>query len=126
MRLHTVLIILTLTGIMTVSVMDYFCNARTLGKKAESIQNSYSGKRFIAESFRNTCEGRGFESLEEWQLTCKQLFKLEYIAWCPCEEFMIDEVTLDGNSLLYGKWIAKEECKAMSGEVYYRINRSGF
>ena len=43
MRLHTVLIILTLTGIMTVSVMDYFCNARTLGKIRDSFSNWKDG-----------------------------------------------------------------------------------
>lgn len=119
MRFHTLLLILTFAGIMSVSVLNYWTFAKTTGQKSEQLRHSYSAKRFIAESFRNTCGGRGFDSLEEWQLTCRQLFNLEYIAWCPADEFMIDE---ESSVLMYGKWIGKDNDKKISGEVYCRMN----
>lgn len=120
MRLHTLLIILTVMGIMSISVLDYLSYIRTLGQKEHSLFITYSGKRFIAESFRQTCKGRGFDNLEQWQLTCRRLFKLEYIAWCSSDDFMIDEAGENNSCLMYGKWIAGEEYSDMSGEVYCR------
>ncbi len=123
MRLHTALIILTFIGIMSISVLNYLTCVKTLDKKEHNLFITCSGKRFIAESFRQTCKGRGFETLEEWQLTCRRLFKLEYIAWCSSDEFMIDEGGKDNPPLMYGKWIAGEELKAMDGEVYCRLSK---
>ena len=120
MRLHTALIILTFIGIMSISVLNYLTCVKTLDKKEHNLFITCSGKRFIAESFRQTCKGRGFETLEEWQLTCRRLFKLEYIAWCSSDDFMIDDAGGDNSPLMYGKWIAGEEYSDMSGEVYCR------
>lgn len=83
-------------------------------------QRDYTEKKFIAESFRNTCKGTGFENLEQWQISCRNLFDLDYIAWCDSEEFMIDEHKEGNQKLVYGKWVSKD--KRSDGEVYCRLN----
>lgn len=75
--------------------------------------------RFVAESFKNTCQGKGFESLNEWQNSCRALWKLQYIGWSEAGDFMI--VSGKNESILYyGKWIGE----AGDGEIYSesRIN----
>lgn len=80
--------------------------------------NEYIEKKteyeFISTSFRNSCQGKGFKSLYQWQKVCKDLFNLEYIGWSNADEFMIlsDEIK---NPVLYGNWRSKEH----EGEVYW-------
>ncbi len=73
-------------------------------------------RKFIEESFKNTCHGKGFSDLNEWQKTCRALFSLDYIAWSDAAEFMdvCDEDTK--GKLFYGKWSATY----FEGEVYCR------
>ena len=124
MRLHTVLVILTLAGLFSLMLCDSVYSSIKLEKKAEELQRSYFEKRFIAESFKNTCAGKGFSSLNEWQICCRQMFALDYIAWCEASEFMIDDADGDDTVLLYGKWIASEKYPQAAGEVYCRVTES--
>lgn len=73
-------------------------------------------RKFIEQSFKNTCYGNGFSDLNEWQKTCRALFNLDYIAWSDASEFMavVDEDS--EGKLLYGKWIGA----SFDGEVYCR------
>ncbi|MCR4899543.1 MAG: hypothetical protein K5907_01875 [Treponema sp.] len=123
MRLSTMLVMLTFLGLVYVSLYSLSYYSRTIGEKEECLRNSYNAKKFIAESFKQTCDGSGFRDFEEWQLTCKSLFKLEYIAWCEAEDFMIDENYDGNNNLMYGTWIGQGLTKDCSGEVFYRKNR---
>lgn len=121
MRFSTLIVVTIFLGLISVSVHDAMTCIKTLGSRVENTRDCYAAKSFIAESFKNTCEGKGFESLEQWQLCCRAMFKLEYIAWCPAENFMIDEAAERGApKLMYGKWIAGAPFEASSGEVFYR------
>lgn len=121
MKLHTVLIFVIFLGLLCMTIRDsvfYFSRFET---KAELAHKVYVQKVFIAESFKNTCCGNGFSDLEEWQKCCRQMFSLEYIAWCPAQEFMIDEQSNNLGELMYGKWICKNESSKASGEIYCRM-----
>lgn len=67
---------------------------------------------FIYESFRNTCMGKGFNSLNEWQKNCRAMWSLDYIAWADASDFMDVEKEI----LYYGTWSGKYG----KGEVYCR------
>ena len=125
MRFHTLLILLTFLGLISVSLKDYSFSVKNLDAKVKSSRQIYVAKRFIAESFRNTCSQKGFKDLEEWQVCCRNIYNLEYIGWCEAREFMIDEA-FDSGPLMYGKWEGKQGMEACSGEVYCRIKRSDF
>ncbi len=125
MRFHTILLLLTFLGLVSVSLNDYAFYVKKLDSKAIDSRQVFVAKRFIAESFRNTCNGKGFKNLEEWQLCCRALFKLEYIGWCEAQDFMIDESPQLGE-LMYGKWIGCDDMKQCSDEVYCRKERSDF
>ena len=121
MRFSTLIIISLFLGLLSLSLFDAASSLNTLGSRVEKIRSTYMAKSFIAESFKKTCEGKGFDSLEEWQLCCRAMFGLEYIAWCPAENFMIDRGAERGaGRLMYGKWTGSQELKACSGEVFYR------
>ena len=73
-------------------------------------------RKFIEESFKNTCCGKGFSDLNEWQKTCRSLFSLDYIAWSDATEFMdVNDENSEGK-LFYGKWTSS----SFEGEVYCR------
>jgi len=72
--------------------------------------------RFVAESFRNTCKERGFSTLNEWQKSCRELWKLEYISWCKADSFMKVNNSESKEPLFYGRWIYK-------GKVYEVYSR---
>lgn len=60
---------------------------------------------FVSESFRNACEKKGFESLEDWQKKCRAMWNLSYIGFSSTDAFMGGETS--DSSLLYGSWIYK-------------------
>ena len=125
MRFHTVLLLMLFLGLISLTLNDYVFYIQKLDVKVNQSRELYISKKFIAESFRNTCKGKGFENLEEWQLTCRAIFKLDYIGWCRAQEFMIDDNEAQG-LLMYGKWLGKDGLEQSSGEVYCRTERSCF
>ncbi len=78
---------------------------RALDTKKESLC-------FISNSFINTCRGKGFDSFEEWQKTCKALWPLDYIAWGDAASFL----PVENNLCYYAKWTGLE----LNGEVFCR------
>lgn len=83
---------------------------------------------FIQEMFVETCNGNGFNSLDEWKSVCSEKFKLDYITWSRASEFIVEndeankesevgESSVDNQSFLYyGRWHGKNGY----GEVYAR------
>ncbi|MCR4736187.1 MAG: hypothetical protein K5829_14415 [Treponema sp.] len=69
---------------------------------------------YIHDSFVETCNGRGFASLDEWQSVCREKFDLDYIAWCPAADFIVLDTSVQKGPLYYGKWHGKNGY----GEVY--------
>ena len=121
MRFSTLIVVIIFLGLISISVHDAMFWLKNLDAKVRETHSCYAAKSFIAQSFKNTCEGKGFESLEQWQLCCRAMFGLEYIAWCPAENFMIDKAAENGKPcLMYGKWEGSGMLEECSGEVFYR------
>lgn len=75
--------------------------------KTKDLKNKAISTNFIYESFKSTCEGKSFSSLNEWQEKCGALWNLEYIAWSNAEDFMDVSYKNCDNALFYGVWISK-------------------
>ena len=111
MKLHTAVLILTFLGLFSITVNNCVFYVSELEDKAITELQNFTAKRFIAESFRNTCRNQGFSNLDEWQTVCGLLFKLESIDWKLVE---LD----DDNKLFYGSWTGLNEFEPCSAEVY--------
>lgn len=70
---------------------------------------------FISESFKNTCQGKGFSSLYQWQKCCKAMCNLKYIGWSDTNDIMIRGDKFKGLAL-YGTWKGQD----YKGEVYWK------
>ena len=97
------LFLLIESGIYTGLKLDNYC------KKIQRINDM---NFFIYSSFKNTCNGNGFSSLEEWQKNCNAMWNLSYIGFCPADDFMNYEN--NNQKIMYGMWIFEDEKK----EVY--------
>jgi len=84
-------------------------NLLVMNKKIDS-------QEFISESFKNTCNGKGFSSLNQWQITCRSMFQLDYIGWSDASDFLDVDYSNSGKTLYYGKWNGN----LCSGEIYCR------
>jgi len=116
MRFTDILVVMVLMVFADISVCcgfnTYFKITETVEKKREELNSTH----FISESFRNCCQGKGFDNLIQWQKNCKALWNLEYISWSKAEMFMEDNHKEKGE-LLYGAWNGDEG----QGEVYWRV-----
>lgn len=120
MRFSTLIVLLFFLGIIGISIHQAAWCSKELGAREQSLRQCFRAKKFIAQSFKETCDRKGFETLEEWQLTCRSMFDLEYIAWCPAEEFLVVQNEEYTDRLMYATWKGNSALKACSGEVYYR------
>lgn len=118
MRFIEVIVIYILLSFLEI----FFCTGIVSYKKIENYceieKQKYSSTKFISESFKKTCSGKGFKNLEEWQKTCRALWKLEYIGWASATEFM-DNSFENCDELIYGKWIGVYS----EGEVFCRLEK---
>ena len=92
---------------------------RTLDEAIRKARSSYYSTVFISESFRMTCAGKGFATVEEWGQTCGALWQLEGIG---CETVEQTGEAAGGtesreSQLLCGSWSGPWG----SGTVYCRI-----
>ena len=75
-------------------------------KRAVRHRKETDSLNFISKSFCNSCQGKGFSSLDEWMKVCDSMWQLDSIEWSR---------TVEGNQdLFYGKWSGPYG----SGEVY--------
>ena len=120
MKLYSLVITAAFLCVFYISLRDAVFFAGRLEQRVEQAFLSYSAKKFIAQSFKNTCRGKGFASLEEWKLTCNSLFSLESISY---------ETSYDSTdkSLLCARWVGAGRIKKASDQVYYSLdkNKSG-
>ena len=93
-----------------------------LCKKCDVERQKYECVRFLSECFKNTCEGKGFRNLNEWQKVCRTLWNLEYIGWASSTEFFDDDNLENGSDLMYGKWVGAFG----EGEVFARMKKEIF
>lgn len=116
MRFVELLAFILLQTILVFSLNSSITGCGKINQKKEEKRNAFESERFISESFRASCEGKGFESLVDWQKVCKAMWHLEYISWTKADSFMVVE-NPDKGQLLYGKWIGPYG----NGEVYARV-----
>lgn len=115
MRLYTLVIAAAFFCLVSAALRDAVFYACFLEKKEEQIFLSYSAKKFIAQSFKKTCQGYGFKSLEQWQLACKSLFTLDSISYQVCEE----------EGLMYAQWTGNGKYVNCSAQVFCKIKEGG-
>ena len=120
MKFYDCLLALLFFGIISISISSFLFDFKEIESQIDFKKKQVCSQKFIAETFRNTCKGNGFKNLQEWQITCRDMFGLDYIGWSKADEFMIDENAQNYSQLYYGKWTDCElEC---NGEVYCRSN----
>ena len=120
MKLHVTVLLIAFLSLAFLVFNDCVFTAIKLEQQSRACFKAFIAKRFIAESFRNSCKGEGFDSLEEWQECCKSLFNLEEINWKSVDE----QNLINEEELMYGSWQSSSEEIDFSGEVYYRKRRS--
>ena len=79
---------------------------RRLDHQLEKIQLETDSLVFISQSFCNACKGKGFSSLDEWKLACRDMWQLEKIEWTSCGQ--------KESGLIHASWSGPYG----SGEVY--------
>ncbi len=83
---------------------------------------------YIHDMFVQTCNGNGFNSLDEWKNVCCEKFKLDYITWSKAPEYVLNaeneyadteepEKYPQNGVLYFGRWHGKNGY----GEVYARM-----
>ena len=118
MKLYTVVFTAIFLCIFSMTLRNAVFYARTYEAKCRELFLSYSAKKFISQSFRNTCSGKGFENLEQWRLSCSALFSLEEISYEAETDFAQGE-------LMHAVWTGSSEYEKCSGEVFCRAGDSG-
>lgn len=72
--------VLILLMLGTVAVSACTGNFELVEKK-RGIRRKTESLEFISESFRLSCNGKGFENLDEWKLKNSLLWNLDEIGW---------------------------------------------
>ena len=121
MKLYTVAVTAVFLCIISCSLRNAVWFAARLEQKVQQEFLSYSAKKFIAQSFKNTCAKKGFKSLEQWQLTCSAIFALEDISYEKCSEKCIAD-----KSLYYAKWHGSGKLVSCSAQVYCLVEKEDF
>lgn len=116
MKYLDLLIILFLLSSISIIISGSAKTYKNLYDKNIKVKDDTEACRFISESFKNTCDGKGFESLYQWQKVCKALWDLKYIGWCDAKDFLPISKEYD-KKIIYGKWIGNTG----EGEVYWEI-----
>ena len=81
MRFVEVIVVYIILCFLEIVFCTGILSYRKIANECEAKKMEYSSTKFISESFKNTCAGKGFKNLEEWQKTCRALWKLDYIGW---------------------------------------------
>lgn len=117
MRLIETVIAIQIFLIIGINSFGVIQNSEKWKKSVLDKQKRVASFEFITKSFRNACFGKGFTDLNEWQMVCRDLWKLDYIGWSKAENFM--EVKYQENGILfYGTW----NDRYGGGEVFQRSN----
>lgn len=118
MKLINVVVNLVIVSICSASINSSFNKYKILKKNNSELKQKINSVYFLSESFRNTCEGKGFDSLNTWQKVCRDLYGLDYIGWADAESFM-EVSNPEKGKLFYGAWMNGEGIK----EVYCRSTK---
>lgn len=110
-----ILVLLVVSTLLVTSISSSFYLDR-MKRAALDYNKKTSAEFFISESFRKTCRGEGFDSLNKWQVVCREMWNLEYIGWGNAEDFMQVDYSHNDRALMYGTW----QSDFIEGEVYCR------
>ena len=113
MKLYTVVLTAFFLCMISEALRNTVFWTSKLEQKVQEEFLSYSAKKFITQSFKNTCEGKGFENFEQWQNACKSLFNLDSIFY---------ETDQDDSKLIHAQWKASDNLLKCNGEVYYKLH----
>lgn len=116
MRFSGIILVLLVVVSLFASTAAEFTAVNRMRVTAMENNRQTDAQYFISESFRKTCRGECFESLNEWQTVCRDLWSLDYIGWGNAEDFMSVDYSLNESPLIYGKW----QGRLLEGEVYCR------
>lgn len=116
MKFTEIVVIFGIFSFFILNLFDGFLICKKLSETMGEVKNTCEAEKFITESFKKTCKGEGFNSLNEWQVTCRAMFSLDYIGWSNADDFMEVDYEFSKNKLFYGKWIGS----GWDGEVYCR------
>lgn len=112
MKLYTVVLTAVFLCLISTVLRNAVFYTEKLEQEVNQVFLSYSAKKFIAQSFKNTCNGKGFNSLDQWKLVCSELFELDYITYKPIE---------NEENLIHAQWRGNQKLLKCSDEVYFRI-----
>ncbi len=110
MRLTDVPLLIVIIGLFCPLYSNQIKIINQLDGKIHERVEERDSVRFIFESFRNACRGKGFSDLDEWREICRIMWKLDLIEWESIED--------SGCRLFHGRWSGA----CGKGEVYYRKN----
>lgn len=112
MKFIDLLVFLMILSVFLLLANSSISTMRKMDNHLSEVRLRAESTEFIHKSFRNACKGKGFNSLNEWQKSCRAMWKLDYIAWADASEFM----NVDKGIVFYGKWASEWG----QGEVYCR------
>lgn len=113
MNFTQIISVFTFTGLLFISCSAglRFCSIQE--KENLELRKQVDCFKFVSKSFVNTCQGKGFKDLNQWQKTCRALWDIQYIGWSSADDFL--EVPENKkNNLFYGTW----KSDISNGEVY--------
>lgn len=108
MRFLELIVVAFLSVFLGTAVLSAFTGSFEMAEKKRQCQRKAESLEFISESFRSSCNGIGFSTLDEWKSTNRTLWKLEEIGWRK-----------EGN-VFYGFWKGPDG----DGEVIQRLAKN--
>ena len=122
MKFTDVVIVFVMLTLIECSALKSFSVCMKMAERKTDLMMQVTATHFVSESFKNSCRGKGFETLNGWQKACRAMWKLDYIAWADAEDFMNVPKDLNSETLFYGRWIGKN----FNGEVYCRKTEKAY
>ncbi len=117
MKYFEIILVVIMMTLLSSAMAGSISSVHKVIEKSEKSRRELDSFVFISDSFRKTCNGKCFSNLEEWQVTCRVMWNLEYIGWADAEDFMKVEAEPD-EKLYYGRWSGPDG----NGEVYCRCH----
>ena len=124
MKFTSALVSFVFSVFLSLSILEGMAELRKLEEKRNELRKNALCCRFVSESFRNTCNGYGFDSLMEWKKCCMAMWNLDYIGFLEPDSFVSvnekenksENSSLSEENLFYGVWILASR----RYEVYFR------
>lgn len=103
MKYIDLLLIVFLLCIFSCGFSEWIKIYQRINREIVHYQDLKNGNYFIYHSFKNTCEGKGFDSLYQWQKVCKSMWDLTYIGWSNGRDVLLVKDNCKGD-IFYGAW----------------------